>query len=618
MAGNLDLKFKLSAVGGDKVNKAFKASNAEIKKLNKEVNSSGATGAKAFKKSTDGVKKLGNEVKRTNSFLTSSKGLLTGFFGVAAGAALVSSIFDVNREMESLRAQLKSLTGSSEGAGRAFSFIQDFAKDTPFQIQGLTKTFINLQNFGIKPTTEVMAAITNQASKLGASQDTLSGITLALGQAYAKGKLQAEEMLQLVERGVPVYSLLAEATGKNASELSKMASKGLLGRDVIDQLIVKMGELAKGSNADAINTLNGTISNLSDSWVRFQDTLLGDKSEGFIKTIIQSTTDGVNDAIRIMDGAGASVESQIKRQQDIIKSFEASGSFGQAVFDFLGADINLEKTRLDNLLKQKEARDKIAVSTEKESAQAISLAQSQEKIKGIEDERAAQLKANSDLADSAIENLQREIALRKDSSTEAAVQYDIAFGRLKDISALEKERLLTLAAQKDAIRGVTDESNKSGSTAEDDGTNVKKGGDGGFAKVRSPQEVLNEIAGKSFEQIQQETFDKQKKTDSNNALLQERLRFEGKTNDPRFNPDFKQDTRFSDTTSVQKPKFKTDEQQPKFKIDEQQAINAAKSVNTKVREYLEANPLKQTVEMVFTNTENGAALDSEALAGGTR
>jgi len=170
--------------------------------------------------------------------------------------------------------------------------------------------------------------------------------------------------------------------------------------------------------------------------------------------------------------------------------------------------------------------------------------------------------------------------------------------------------LLTLAAQKDAVKAVSDEYKKSSSdTGGNGGASVKKDSDRSFAQVRSPQQVLNEIAGKSLEQIQQETFSKQKNTDSNNALLQERLRFEGKTNDPRFNPDFKQDARFSDTKLVQKPKFA---------IDEQQAINAAKSVNKKVGEYLEANPLKQTVEMVFTNTENGATLDSEALAGGTR
>jgi len=40
---------------------------------------------------------------------------------------------------------------------------------------------------------------------MGGTAETVDGIAMALGQAWTKGKLQAEEMNQMLERGVPVY-----------------------------------------------------------------------------------------------------------------------------------------------------------------------------------------------------------------------------------------------------------------------------------------------------------------------------------------------------------------------------------------------------------------------------
>ena len=79
--------------------------------------------------------------------------------------------------------------------------------------------------------------------------ERLQGIASALGQAYAKQKLQTEEILQLVERGVPVWGMLEKITGKNAAQLSKLASEGRLGRDVIAALTKEIGASAEGAAA---------------------------------------------------------------------------------------------------------------------------------------------------------------------------------------------------------------------------------------------------------------------------------------------------------------------------------------------------------------------------------
>lgn len=281
------------------------------------------------------AKRASKEVSTSFKTMESSaKAFNSGFKAVVGGigfAAVAKEVLDTNRQMEALRAQLKAIEGTSQGAERTFKFISDFAVKTPFEIQGLTETYIKLQNFGIEPTQKVMQALTDQSAKLGGSQETLSGITLALGQAYSKGKLQAEEMNQLIERGVPVFKILAEVTGQSGAALQEMAKDGQLSANVIEKFIEKMGELSSGANIAAMDTLNGKISNLADSWGRFQDALLNDKSEGIIKTIVAGAGSALDTLTGKLDN---SLENRLAQAQEKLRELEKFRA--NSTFNFVG------------------------------------------------------------------------------------------------------------------------------------------------------------------------------------------------------------------------------------------------------------------------------------------
>ena len=299
-------------------------------------------------------------VTRTSTSMSGLSSVLSAFgltLGLVGLAGLAKDILDTNRSMESLRAQLLALTGSAEQAQQTFDFITKFAVNTPFEIQGLTKAFITLQNYGLTPTTEVMQAITDQAAKLGGKTENLQGITLALGQAWGKGKLQGQEILQMVDQGVPVWDLLTKVTGKNVAELQKMSASGEITRDVIDKLIKKMGEMATGSNAAAMDTLNGKISNLADAWHQFEDALLQSKAEGVIKDIVNSITNTLN---ILTNQLGSTIDNQIAHAKARIDTFNSMGSVGSFVSDISGYDINAEKNKLDSLIRIKQTQDEAA------------------------------------------------------------------------------------------------------------------------------------------------------------------------------------------------------------------------------------------------------------------
>ncbi len=112
-------------------------------------------------------------------------------------------------------------------------------------------------------------AIGDTVSALGGSQEVFEGIIRALGQIYTKGKLSAEELLQLAERGVPAYEILKEKLGLTADQLANIGSQGIEAKKAIDALVEGMAERFGGNMQKMANTWSGIISNLKDSLSKF-------------------------------------------------------------------------------------------------------------------------------------------------------------------------------------------------------------------------------------------------------------------------------------------------------------------------------------------------------------
>jgi tape measure domain-containing protein len=212
-----------------------------------------------------------------SSFLMTGAGKLVAMASAVvslnAALALTRSILSTAGQFETLRTQLNAVEKSATKGGDAFAYIKQQAVNTPFQVTNLTQTYIRLRNYGLDPTAGSMQAIIDQAAKLGGSQEMLERITLALGQAWTKQKLQGEEIMQLNEAGVPVWDLLSKAMNKSAAELMKMSENGQLGREAITALMQAMENDAAGAAASQMQTWNGVVSNATDLWQEFLDSI---------------------------------------------------------------------------------------------------------------------------------------------------------------------------------------------------------------------------------------------------------------------------------------------------------------------------------------------------------
>lgn len=232
----------------------------------------------------------GGAIRRFSGLLTSLVGVVTraarsigiglGLIGAGATAAFSTVVFgggtaagmfakqvgDVAGEFERIGTALQATTGADYE--RAAKFVEDYAKQVVFSEEQIAESLLRLRNFGFSQADAETAlpALVDQISKLGGTYEDLDGIILAVGQAWAKQKLQGEEILQLVERGVPVWDLLAKVTGKSVAEIQKLSEQGKLGRDVIRGLLVEIGNSASGAAAGQLNTYNGLIAQLTKGW----------------------------------------------------------------------------------------------------------------------------------------------------------------------------------------------------------------------------------------------------------------------------------------------------------------------------------------------------------------
>lgn len=185
--------------------------------------------------------------------------------------SLAGQVLETGSAFENLEVRLSNLLGGTEAAAGAMGMIKDLASTTPFEVTALAESFIKLTAFGMQPTEAQMRSLADVTANLGGGTEALSGVTLALGQAWVKGKLQGEEIMQLAERGVPVWDALAQATGRTVPELQKMSEAGELGRETISKLIDELGRMNTGASEKLMNTYAGAVSNAKDAMAEFFD-----------------------------------------------------------------------------------------------------------------------------------------------------------------------------------------------------------------------------------------------------------------------------------------------------------------------------------------------------------
>ena len=376
---------------------------------------------------------------------TGVKGLVGALKPLLAALAVVGTarfVFVKTAELETQRKSLEVLTGSLEKTNKIIKELQDFGSVTPFTSSELIEQSKRLKAFGFE-TDELADSVKRLSDIAGATGADLSGIATAFGQIRAKGKLQQEENLQLLERGVDITTELKRITGLQGEEFESAMRKGKIGADLVNQAFLNLtdegGAFFGGATAQA-DTLNGKLSTLIDTVETLARTV-GDELGDEIKTILDLGISAVNQITKLVERVGTA--NKVGRINLANIAMESRGEARQQTREELGFFSPLTKEGRD---RERELFEEIKARKIKEALEAKELEflnQKDEKTEKITEnlnessDSANKLNKNLKKTEQPITNLEN-----KTNSTITALESNIAISDLFNTSLGETSFLM--------------------------------------------------------------------------------------------------------------------------------------------------------------------------------
>lgn len=243
----------------------LKGAGFTISQTSEQVSEAGEQMGKAVGKSS----KLGTGSVWLGNMLTNASIKLASF-----GKNLIKTGFEYNSQMEQLTTSFATkMNGDTEAATQLVSDLQQLAKVTPMETLGLAKTADLLMGYGTSAE-DVIATLTMLGDVAGGSQEKLNSIALAYGQAMAAGKLNAQDAGQMINAGVPVWTMIAEHIGKTVSEVRDLSAEGEITADILNDVFkaaTSEGGMYYKAMENQSKTYAGQLSTMQD---------LADQSKG--------------------------------------------------------------------------------------------------------------------------------------------------------------------------------------------------------------------------------------------------------------------------------------------------------------------------------------------------
>ncbi len=247
----MDRRVRVSLILEDQVTGELKRLESEFGGLGKQISSSmhsaGSGGAASIRRLTHALKSA-----------IAAGGAL---YGIKSG---LEAILTTGAKFQTLQKQLNTVMGSVASGKQAFDWIVQFAQTTPFQLDQVTKSFLQLKAMGVDPTAGAMKAVGDAVAAMGGSAEMLDSVTRAVGQISTKGKASAEELMQLAEAGLPVFDILKEKLHLTGQEVSNIGNLSIDAGTALNALFEGLEERYGGAMSAQMKTLAGSWSNFKD------------------------------------------------------------------------------------------------------------------------------------------------------------------------------------------------------------------------------------------------------------------------------------------------------------------------------------------------------------------
>lgn len=268
----------------------------------------------AIQKTTGNIQQMGRELSMAVTLPIA-----------ALGAAAIKSA----AQLESMEASFVSLTGGAQQAADMMKNLNEFAANTPFQIENIAKAARQLLAAGtpVEKVNEQLQFLGDIAATSGSSVEEIAAI---FAKVNAKGKVELENLNQLAERGIPIFRELSEATGLPADALGAGAVSVEQFNSVLKSF-AQEGGFAAGAMARLSQTAEGKFStavdNLKLAGASMAESLLpviGKLLDGFTSLMqdVASMSDGMKVFTLTIAGVAAAIGPVLVVIPNVVKGFQ--------------------------------------------------------------------------------------------------------------------------------------------------------------------------------------------------------------------------------------------------------------------------------------------------------
>lgn len=169
---------------------------------------------------------VGNVAKDFGGTLTKYVTLpVAGLAGLLGGTAL-SKGFSRLLDIDTAQAKLKGLGHDAENVETIMNSATDSVKGTAFGLGEAATTAANAVAAGIEPGEELTKYLTLTGDAAAIAGTDMNEMGSIFNKVQTNNKIQAEEMNQLLDRGVPIIKLLAEQMNVAEEDVRDLAAAG--------------------------------------------------------------------------------------------------------------------------------------------------------------------------------------------------------------------------------------------------------------------------------------------------------------------------------------------------------------------------------------------------------
>lgn len=234
--------------------------------------------------------KVGSSAEKSHSKLAAfGAGALRAakFVGTAAVSTAAAATVIGVKSASDIQLATKTLTGlygSAKQARYTMALLRKTASKSPIDYQAFAKGAEQLAYMGIKgnQTNTILKHVADAVVAVGGTSEDMGRVTTAMLQIQNSGKVYADQLNQISQAGVPIFSGLAAHFHTNIANIRTMVTQGKVSlQDVLAVVQNAEGKTFK----QLIAASKGASNTLQNQWARTKDNLTTALGELFLPAV---------------------------------------------------------------------------------------------------------------------------------------------------------------------------------------------------------------------------------------------------------------------------------------------------------------------------------------------